>query len=269
VIWAIGDLQGCYEGFCRLLEAIDFDPATDRLWLAGDLVNRGEGSLETLRRLYEMREAIDVVLGNHDLTLIATHAGLKKSNSTLDPILQAPDSDVLVGWLRSRPLLHLDEALGYVMTHAGIPPTFDLKQTVASARRVEVRLRSEGYRRWLTSMFGEAPTCYEEARSQKEEEQFILSALTRMRYCHPDGRLEYKQKGAPASLSRQSVGIQPWFVLPDRRPLGLKLIFGHWSTLGYYNNPEVVCLDTGCVWGGQLTAMRLDGGNEALAQIRC
>ena len=269
MVWAIGDIQGCYKPLQALLKEIDFDPKRDRLWLAGDLVNRGEDSLETLRYLYKIRKSIVVVLGNHDIALIAAYLGIRKSNPSIDPILNAPDAPKLIKWLRSQKFFHLDEELGYCMSHAGISPQFDLKMAIRSAGEIEEKLHSDQYGGWISAMFDKGMDHYDAKRSEIERERYILSSFIRMRFCHSDGRLEFKQKGAPDSPIIKEQGLMPWFACPTRKKIRPKIIFGHWSTLGYYHDNNVCCLDTGCVWNGALTAIRIDGEKERVVQVKC
>ena len=269
MIWTIGDIQGCYSALRELLKKIDFDPERDRLWLAGDLVNRGEDSLATLRYLYSIRKSLDIVLGNHDIALIAAYLELKKSNPSIDPILTAPDGHKLVKWLRSQKFFHLDEKLGYCMSHAGISPQFDLEMALRSSKTIEKKLHSDDYGRWLASMFDKGPDHFDSAASEKEKERYILSSFIRMRFCYSDGRLEFKQKGSPDSAQVEVHGLMPWFVCPARKEITPRILFGHWSTLGYYHDGNVCCLDTGCVWNGRLSALRIDDGSEELVQVNC
>ena len=248
----------------RLLEKIAFDPAQDRLWIAGDLVNRGDGSLEVLRYLYSIRDRVDVVLGNHDITLLAVYWGLKKSNPTLDPILSAPDGDTLIAWVRSLPFVHLDEELGYVMAHAGIPPAFDLEMALHYSHRLQEKLQSDKAAKWLSKkMLGGVHTF-----GKKKKNRFAINAFTRMRFCDARGSLDFDQKGAP-SKKTYSAGLYPWFEVKNRKPLGVKVLFGHWSTLGYIDTAEVTCLDTGCVWQGKMTAKRIDIPDGEIVQVAC
>ena len=269
MVWAIGDIQGCYRPLRALLKEIDFDPGRDTLWLAGDLVNRGKESLETLRYLYSIRKSLVVVLGNHDITLLAAYLGLKKSNPSIDPILEAPDAGKLVGWLRSQKFLHLDFEMGYCMSHAGISPEFDLGMASHYAKRLEKRLHSKKYKEWLASMFDRSIDRFDLRADEVELERYMLASFIRMRFCYSDGRLEFGQKGAPDPMLAEQEGLQPWFSCPSRKEIELKIVFGHWSTLGLYRDPHVCCLDTGCVWGRSLTAMRLDSGNEEIVQVLC
>ena len=269
MVWAIGDIQGCYKPLMELLKKIEFDPAHDRLWLAGDLVNRGEGSLETLEYLYSVRESLEIVLGNHDIALFAAYLGFKKSNPTIDPVLQSPKAEIYIDWLRHKEFLHIDSDLGYCMSHAGISPEFDLYMAKDAAREIEKELQSDKYEKWLSSMFGKGKDHYDSRSSEIEKQRYILSSFIRMRFCYEDGRLEFKQKGAPGSDPVKEHGLIPWFSCPSRKEIDSRIIFGHWSTLGYYSDENVCCLDTGCVWNGTLTAIRIDDGSEKLVQVKC
>ena len=268
MVWAIGDIQGCYESLQKLLRAVAFDASHDTLWLAGDLVNRGPQSLEVLRFAYAHRERVKVVLGNHDLTLLAAYWGIKPSNPTLDPVLNAPDAPELIEWLRRQPFLHTDFALGYAMAHAGISPEFDLGTAQEYARRIEAKLQSDHAAEWLARMFEHGSPRFDRKAKPEDIDRYIVSAFTRMRYCYNDHRLDFKQKGAPTP-EVHAKGMKPWFECGGRKPIELKIVFAHWSTLGLYRDEHVVCLDTGCVWGGKLTVMRLDDGSERIVQVAC
>jgi bis(5'-nucleosyl)-tetraphosphatase (symmetrical) len=269
MIWAVGDLQGCYDSFRRLLEKIGFDPERDTLWLAGDLVNRGPKSREVLEYLYPIRERLRIVLGNHDIALLAAAWGIKKSNPTLDPILEDPRAEEWLAWLREQPFVQADSKLGYVMVHAGIPPEFGLESSLHYNRILQRRLQSDRASEWLAAMMGGSEERFDPLGGDLQHERYMLSAFIRMRYCYSDGRLEFGQKGAPDPAAMKEQGIVPWFTCPARKALKLKVVFGHWSTLGYYNDANVACLDTGCVWGGKLTARRLDSGEEEIVQVDC
>jgi bis(5'-nucleosyl)-tetraphosphatase (symmetrical) len=253
----------------ELLEKIEFDPKRDRLWIAGDLVNRGEGSLETLEYLYSIRESLVIVVGNHDITLIAAWLGLRKSNPTIDPILQSPQAEKLIDWLRLQKFMYIDDKLGYCMTHAGISPEFDLETASRYAKRIEGKLHSEGYEKWLSLMFEKGVSHFGAAVTDIEKDRYILSSFIRMRYCYSDARLEFKQKGPPDPKNLEQKSLNPWFNCPTRKKIDLKILFGHWSTLGFYNDNKVCCLDSGCVWNGSLTAMRIDGEEEEVVQVKC
>jgi len=267
-VWAIGDIQGCYKSFRELLVKIDFNPEHDKLWIAGDLVNRGEGSLETLAYLYSIRDSIEVVLGNHDITLIAAYYGIKKSNPTIDPILTSPDAKKLIDWLRGQKFLHVDYQLGYCMAHAGISPEFDLGMAMIYAKRVEERLKRDDVKTWLKAMFKNGVNRFDRDSSSIDIDRYIMSAFTRMRYCYGDHRLDFDQKGAPTDALREK-GIKPWFECDNRKDVDLKIIFGHWSTLGFYHDDNVLSLDTGCLWGGSLTAARIDTDEVEIISVEC
>jgi len=266
--WAIGDIQGCFSAFQKLLQKIQFDPRYDTLWLAGDVVNRGDGSLETLEYLYSIRDSVKMVLGNHDITLIAAYYGIKKSNPTIDPVLQSPRAKELIDWLRSQPFLHTDFSLGYCMAHAGISPEFDLGMAIEYARRIEEKLQSDNAAAWLKKMFKDGIERFDRNAAPEDIDRYIVSSFTRMRYCYKDRRLDFKQKGAPTAKVRAK-GMKPWFECENRKEIDLKIIFGHWSTLGFYQDEHVLALDTGCLWGGALTAARIDTSEVKIVQLDC
>jgi len=254
--YAIGDLQGCYDPLRRLLDRVGFDPAHDRLWFVGDLVNRGPQSLQTLRFIHGLGAAALTVLGNHDLHLLAVaHGGRKGRRDTLDDILGAADRDALLEWLRRQPLLHEDGELA--LLHAGLPPQWDLHLARRCAREVEDVLRGPDYAGFLRDMYGDEPSCWDDALTGARRLRFIVNCYTRMRYCDARGRIDLEAKGAPGS---QPESLMPWFAHPGRRSANSTLVFGHWSTLGRVHWPEhrVYCLDTGAIWGGRLTALRLE-----------
>ena len=268
MIWAIGDIQGCYDSFVHLLEKIDFDPGRDTLWLAGDLVNRGPKSKEVLEWVYGHRESLRIVLGNHDIALLAAAWGIKKSNPTLDPILEDPHREKWLQWLREQPFLQVDHALGYVMAHAGIPPEFGLGSSLHYNRILTTKLQGERAAEWLAAMMGKNEDHFDPLGSDLQHERYMLSGFIRMRYCTPDGRLDFDQKGPPTPKVRAK-GLIPWFECPVRKRLEEKILFGHWSTLGYFENDEVCCLDSGCLWKGRLTAKRLDTQERKIVQVEC
>ena len=268
-VWAVGDIQGCFDSFQKLLKKIKFDPKVDELWVAGDLVNRGDKSLETLNYLYSIRDSIKVVLGNHDIALIAAYAGVKKSNETIQPILDASNADELIDWLRHQPFLHWDFKLGYCMAHAGISPQFDLGMAIRYASRIEKKLQGQSYRAWLKHMYKVSSNKFSPKASSMDIDKYILSAFTAMRFCEDDGRLDFKQKGAPSEYKVFKKGLKPWFACPTRRSTTLKIVFGHWSTLGYYQDSNVLALDTGCLWGRALTSARLDLEEPIIVQVKC
>ena len=267
-VWAIGDIQGCYKSFRKLLDKINFNPEVDKLWIAGDLVNRGEGSLETLEYLYSIRESAEIVLGNHDITLIAAYYGIKKSNPTLDPILTSPNAKKLISWLRGQKFLRVDYQLGYCMAHAGISPEFDLGMALRYAQRIEERLQQDDVETWLKQMFKGGMDRFDRDSNSIDIDRYIVSSFTRMRFCYKDHRLEFDQKGAPTEALKEK-GLKPWFKCKNRNEIDLKIIFGHWSTLGFYEDEHVLSLDTGCLWGGKLTAARIDNNQLEIVSVDC
>ena len=253
-IYAIGDIQGCYNELRSLLDIIKFDPAQDQLWLAGDLVNRGPHSLETLRFIKGLGDAAISVLGNHDLHLIATVSSLNKAGKkdTLGPILRAPDCDELIDWLRRQRLFYYND--DFCMLHAGLPPQWDFEQTKRIAREVEQVMRGKHYQRFFRSMYGNKPTLWQDDLSKTEKLRFAVNCFTRLRYCTVNGELDFHFKGP---LGSQAANLVPWFAVPGRKSQDMRIIFGHWSTLGFYTEHNVYSIDTGCLWGGQLTALKL------------
>lgn len=267
-VYAIGDIQGCYDELRAALDRIRFDPAGDRLWFVGDLVNRGPKSLEVLRFVRSLGDSAVCVLGNHDLHLLALAAGNRKHEDehSLKPVLAASDRDELLHWLRHRPLAHLDTDLDFLMVHAGLPPEWDLTTTVACAREVEDVLRGERHVDYFMDMYGNKPNRWSPTLSGMERWRFITNCFTRLRFCEADGRLTLKEKGPPGS---QKAGRQPWFTLPQRATRDQRILFGHWSTLGYRAEHNVWALDTGCLWGGALTMLRLDRPTPSVIASPC
>lgn len=252
-IYAIGDVQGCYDDLLKLLDTIAFDPGRDRLWFAGDLVNRGPKSLEVLRFVKGLGDAAIVVLGNHDLHLLAAHAsGVVHGKDTFQPILDAPDAEELIDWLRFRPLLHSDGE--FCLLHAGLPPQWDLAQAQTLARQAEQVLQSAGYRAFLPEMYGNEPDLWSDDLRGVPLLRFVINCFTRMRFVDRSGRLDFKQDGP---LGSQPEHLLPWFAAPGRKSAGLRIVFGHWSQLGYHEGDNCYAIDTGCLWGGQLTALQL------------
>ncbi len=256
-VYAIGDIQGCYDPLARLLDRLRFDPAADVLWLVGDLVNRGPHSVEVLRLVHGLGERAVVVLGNHDLTLLAVAAGLvkPKRKDTFHTIFDAPGQGELLDWLRQRPLLHHDAALGFTLVHAGLPPQWDLALAQCCAAELEATLRGPNYEDFLAEMFGGKPRRWRDDLVGYDRLRFTVNALTRIRFCTADGTLSFSEKGSPGN---QEPGLLPWFAVPGRCNADLNLVFGHWAALGYYRAPGIYALDSGCVWGNRLTAIRLD-----------
>lgn len=256
--YAIGDIQGCFFALEKLLQEINFDSKNDTLWLTGDLVNRGPQSLETLRFIKNLNIRQKIVLGNHDLHLLAmahdAHPGW--SDDTLTPILKADDREELIDWLLHQPLLHHDETLGFTMIHAGLAPSWDLTLAKKLATEVETILQSDQRKDFLKHMYGNEPSQWSEQLTGWDRLRCIVNYLTRARFCHWDGRLELKTK---ENIRMDQTDLIPWFNIPDRRNANLKIIFGHWAALGGVTRTQnTFALDTGCVWGYCLTAMRLE-----------
>jgi bis(5'-nucleosyl)-tetraphosphatase (symmetrical) len=263
--YAIGDLQGCRAPFEALLEKIDFDPARDRLLLAGDLINRGADSLGTLRLVHRYRDSLDTVLGNHDLHLLAVALGhtQPRNKDTIEPILNAPDGPDLVGWLRQQPLLLDLPEFDAVVTHAGLPPMWSLKKARRLAREAEAVIAHDSD--FFTAMYGNEPSLWDDDLMGYERIRLIINYLTRMRFIDAEGRLDMKTKTGPADAPAE---LMPWFRHPERRTADKRVFFGHWAALeGEAPVPNVEALDTGCVWGGCLTAHRLE--DDARFRVNC
>ena len=257
-VYAIGDLQGCLDPLQHLLERIQFDPSRDRLWFVGDLVNRGPQSLEALRFVRALGDCAVSVLGNHDLHLLAaawTDSRRRRKRDTLQPVLDAPDREELLDWLRRRPMMHHDAELDFTLVHAGLPPQWDLEEALAAAAELEAVLGGEGCIDFLQQMYGNEPARWDPRLRGVDRLRFIVNALTRVRYLRPDGALDLDSKG---SLERSREGLIPWFDFPGRRTAGLRMVFGHWSMLGENVHQGAYSIDTGCVYGGRLTALQLD-----------
>jgi len=267
-LYAIGDIQGCDSELGSLLKAVHFSVDRDRLWFVGDLVNRGPESLRALRRIRALGDAATVTLGNHDLHLLAVAFGQARlrSDDTLDEILAAHDRDTLLEWLVNRPLLHEDHALNLCLLHAGLAPQWDIATARSCAREFEHALR-QNPKRVFEQMYGDDPDRWNDSLAGAERLRFIVNCYTRLRYVDADGRLALRAKGSPKKP--QSKSLIPWFEAADARWRGPRMVFGHWSTLGFLSNPDVVSLDTGCVWGGCLTALRLDTPDAKPVQIGC
>ena len=262
--YAIGDLQGCHDSLQRLLKAIRFDPAADRLWFVGDLVNRGPESLDVLRFVKSLGDAAISVLGNHDLHLLALAEGYGRAHKgdTLDAVLAAPDRDELLAWLRRRKLAWREG--DWLMVHAGVLPGWTADETMARAAEAEAALQGTHYREFFAQMYGNAPVAWDESLQGVERLRVIVNAFTRLRYCSIDGAMEFHHKGAPGT---QPAGWLPWFEVPGRKSADATLIIGHWSTLGLINRSDLIALDTGCLWGGSLTAVRLE--DRQVFAVRC
>lgn len=270
-IYAIGDLQGCYDPLRRLLDKLQFDPNQDQVWFAGDLVNRGKQSLETLRFVSSLGKSAITVLGNHDVSLICAFHGLRKPHRTLSELVAAPDYAELVAWLAQQPFLHIDERLGYAMSHAGISPQWDLATAQTCAQQLSAQLNSDNPLAWLKAVYGDEPDVWQDDLQGVARDRYSLNAFTRMRYCRLNGSLDFENKDSPQSLVKSDTvpKLIPWFLFPRKQALGVTTVFGHWSTLGYYHSSSAIALDTGCVWGGRLTAIQLDTNKPSAISITC
>lgn len=267
-LYLIGDVQGCDAPLARLLEKIAFSPSRDTLYLLGDLVNRGPSSAAVLRRVIGYGDAAKSLLGNHDLSLLAVADGRRAPhrNDTMDSVLLAHDRDALLDWLRhQRMAIH---AHGVLMVHGGVLPQWDVARTLALAAEVEAVLRGPALGEFLAQMYGNEPARWDDALQGAARLRVIVNALTRLRFCTPDGAMDLKASGG---LADAPAGYLPWFDVPGRKTAGATIAFGHWSTLGYVRRRDIIALDTGCVWGGCLSALRLDpqGGQHELIQVAC
>ncbi|MFW2373757.1 MAG: symmetrical bis(5'-nucleosyl)-tetraphosphatase [Gammaproteobacteria bacterium] len=266
--YAIGDVQGCFKQLKLLLEQIKFNPDKDKLWFAGDIVNRGPDSLETLRFIRDLGDNAITVLGNHDLHLLAIANGRGKQGKkdTIKDILQAPDRAQLLDWLTQRPLLHYDKELDTCLVHAGIYPHWNIEQSLQRAREVESILQGKKAHEFFHHMYGDKPPKWSEKLKGWDRLRFITNVFTRMRYCDNKGHLYLREKSAPGN---QLKGIQPWFNIKNRQNQTTNIVFGHWSTL---KNPQIehlYPLDTGCLWGGKLTALKINKKMNKWYQLDC
>lgn len=267
-LYLIGDVQGCDAALQRLLEKIAFSPSRDHLFLLGDLVNRGPASAAVLRRIIGFAGSATSLLGNHDLSLLAVaHAQrAPHRNDTLDDVLLAPDRQPLLEWLRCQRMAV--QAHGLLLVHGGVLPQWNVAQTLALAGEVEAVLRGPALVEFLSQMYGDQPDRWDDALAGTERLRVIVNALTRLRFCTPEGVMVLRASGG---LHQAPPGTLPWFDVPGRRTAQATIAFGHWSTLGFLRRPDIIALDTGCVWGGCLSGLRLDpaGGRHELVQVPC
>jgi bis(5'-nucleosyl)-tetraphosphatase (symmetrical) len=267
-IYVIGDLQGCYDPFRHLLDELAFDPDKDKLWLTGDLVNRGPKSLKTLRFVKSLGDSAISVLGNHDLHLLALAAGSVRDGARFDTLrktLRAKDRDELLDWLRHRPLAHYDKSLDTLLVHAGTYPGWSVKKTLARAAEVETELRSKRHEVFLGKMYGNTPSSWSGNLTGYKRLRFIVNCLTRMRMLTPKMHLNFSHSGSPWRARKSLV---PWYDFPGVQRTDTRIVFGHWSQLGLIVLPDLIGLDTGCIWGRQLTAVRLDKRVPRVYQVR-
>ncbi len=262
--YVIGDIQGCFQALQLLLDEIDFDRSRDRLWLVGDLVNRGPQSAEVLRWARDQGEALITVLGNHDLHLLAVAEGFVPAhhNDTLEDVLTAPDRQALLAWLRQQKMIHFEQ--GWVLVHAGLLPQWTVSQAVALGREVEAALHGDDYRHFLAHMYGNEPDHWRDDLAGMARLRVITNAMTRLRFCSPAGVMEFVHKGSPA---HPPPGFLPWYQIPGRASQDVNIVFGHWSAHGLDVNQHYCALDTGCLWGGKLSALRLE--DRRVFQIPC
>lgn len=256
--YAIGDVQGCFDPLRQLIDFFQFNPTNDRLWFVGDLVNRGPQSLEVLRYVKSLGAAAVVVLGNHDLHLVMQAEGFGRANKedTLEAVLAAPDRDELLAWLRAQPLFHADGA--WAMVHAGLLPAWTLAQAKVLSDEVSAALMADGYREFLAQMWGSEPATWCEDLTGWDRLRVVVNAMTRMRYVTLAGAMELRAPGAKSPPAQGPAGCVPWFALPARASAGHLVVCGHWSALGYHEQFDLLAIDTGCLWGGSLTAVRLE-----------
>jgi bis(5'-nucleosyl)-tetraphosphatase (symmetrical) len=265
-LYLIGDVQGCDGALGRLLDTVGFSPSRDRLVVLGDLVNRGPDSLAAVRRLMALGSSAQTLLGNHDLHLLAVSQGVRAPHrsDTLDAVLDAPDRTALLDWLRQRPLALMEH--GWLLVHAGVLPTWSAADALELAHEVETVLQSPDWSTFLHAMYGNTPARWVPTLEGDDRLRVIVNAFTRLRFCRADGEMEFKTKSA---ASTPPAGFMPWYEVPGRRTAEVPVAFGHWSTLGRLMTPRLMALDTGCVWGGCLTAVRLDGEAVQTFEVAC
>ncbi len=263
-LYAIGDIQGCGQAFTELLSAISFKPERDHLWLVGDLVNRGPDSLDVLREVISLGDSATTVLGNHDLHLLATAVGVRNrgADDTFQAVLAAPDASDLLDWLRSRPLLYHDAKRNWLLVHAGLPPTWSVSDAVARAGEISESLRGPNWASALKKMYGDEPRAWSADHQGADRLRYTINALTRMRYCDEQGNLDFEHTGPPGT---QPAHLVPWFEFPGRASEATHVVFGHWSSLGLSRRTNITALDSGCVWGGSLTAVPMEPAGEPIA----
>jgi len=266
--YVIGDVQGCFDELQELVKYISFNPKKDQLWFVGDLVNRGPKSLETLRWVKSLGNSAVTVLGNHDLHLLAIHAGVKKikPSSSMYSALQADDIHELVEWLRYQPLMLYNKQLKFAMVHAGLAPQWTLKDALRYSKEVETILQSKKYKDFLHNMYGDQPNQWDTSLNGWDRLRAISNFMTRVRYCSNKGVMNFSEKGPPKS---QIADMEPWYKIRSRKSQDTTVVFGHWSTLGYLHNHNIISTDTGCLWGGLLTAIKIEAESLTLYQIDC
>ncbi len=266
--YVIGDVQGCFDELQELVRYIKFNSKTDQLWFVGDLINRGPKSLETLRWVKSLGSSAKTVLGNHDLHLLAAHAGAKdiRTTSSLYEVLQAKDIDELISWLRQQSLLRYNKQLKFAMVHAGLAPQWKIKDALGYSKEVEEILKSKKYKDFLFNMYGDQPNHWDGRLKGWNRLRTITNFMTRVRYCNNKGVMSFVEKGPPGT---QSKGMQPWYKISSRKSQDTTIAFGHWSTLGYQHDYNIISTDSGCLWGGQLTAVKIELEKLTTYQLEC
>ncbi len=267
-VYAIGDVQGCFDELQELVGYISFNPKKDQLWFVGDLVNRGPKSLETLRWVKSLGSAAVTVLGNHDLHLLAAYSGTKElsSTSSLHSVLKAKDIDELIDWLRQQPLMSYNKKLDFAMVHGGLAPQWSIKEALRYAKEVESKLRSNHYKDFLDNMYGDQPKQWDGRLKGWNRLRTITNFMTRVRFCTNQGVMSFTDKGPPGT---QSTRMKPWYEIASRKSQDTTIVFGHWSTLGHVNDHNIIATDTGCLWGGALTAVQIEMDKFITYQVEC
>ncbi|MEJ2115598.1 MAG: symmetrical bis(5'-nucleosyl)-tetraphosphatase [Gammaproteobacteria bacterium] len=266
--YVIGDVQGCFDELQELVKYISFNPKKDQLWFVGDLVNRGPKSLETLRWIKSLGNSAVTVLGNHDFHLLAAYAGAKEisTTSSLYSVLQAKDIDELVEWLRKQPLMQYNKHLKFAMVHAGLAPQWSIKDAAKYSKEVETVLRSNRYKDFLHNMYGDQPDHWDGRLKGWNRLRTITNFMTRVRYCNNQGVMSFTEKGPPGT---QCTDMKPWYEIASRKSQNTTVVFGHWSTLGYLYDHNIIATDTGCLWGGALTSVQIEKDKLTIYQIDC
>ena len=254
--YVVGDIQGCFDTLDALLNKVAFNPELDTLYCVGDLINRGPKSLETLEFLYSLGDSVKIVLGNHDLHLISCYVGLRqlKQVDTAQSILDSPRADFWIHWLRQQPLMIYDSEKDFVICHAGLYPNWSIKKGLSFSKKFSKALKSDKYMILMKKIYGNSPSVYDKSLSKSKKLRFAVNAFTRMRYCRSDAGLDFNFKNFPSNKK----SLHPWFTLKRKTPSSTRLIFGHWSSLGLYHQNNTICIDTGCVWGNELTLHNID-----------
>ncbi len=264
--WAIGDIHGCYDILMELLEKIKFNPSEDKLWLTGDIINRGNDSIKTLEYIYSIKDSVIMILGNHEISLIEGYYGLRKPKNDMREILLMDNIDEIILWLRFQRIFYKDEKLGYCISHAGLSPDFTLSLAKKNAKNIHKRLREDNPINWLIKIGKKEVNKFSENLSDIDSEAYTLNSFTKMRFCDDQGYLNFQEKGDPYCVT-QKHSLFPWFKHPLRKDIKLKIIFGHWATLGFYEDNNVCCIDSSCIWGIALSAYSLD--NQNIVSVDC